>query len=241
MKCTKCGYESEFRHACPCSWVVPEITGLFQYACIEDLPEGILHLIEQLKEYPVLTLKGAVGAGKTHAAVVMAKHWVHKKGRGKVGMYYGASLSRLPSSIDDYLGTIHNGDKAYSDKHIVILDDFVGGMAGPLEYRLNQSLPTLITTNENMDEMLGDRIISRLRPGVRVFGGTTDKRGDERFKKFRERRVKQHNEWRAWRKVTPITNAEMMRGMDSMIPIIAREEALRNARSAARKKAEGRG
>ena len=237
MKCAKCGYTSEFKLACPCGWKVSTITGLYEYANVEDLGEKILKLIDELKEHPVLTLKGEVGIGKTHAAVSMAKYWAHKTGLVKAGMYLGTAVSRLPSAIDDYLGTIHDREKAYSAQHIVILDDFVVGMSGVLEYRITERLPTLITTNEDIDAAFGKRIASRLSAGVRTFQGNFDKRGDVRFAKKREERSKQYRVWEEW-KDTP-ANRKRMSYEGVCVKGMKAAEALRKAKT--KVYAEGRG
>lgn len=144
-----------------------------------------------------LLLTGPVGSGKTFLAASIANELI-ESGNQVLFLVVPDLLDELKATYNKRtdLTELDLLDTARTIP-ILILDDLgahnytdwvKNRIYSIINFRMNEQLPTVITTNltlEEMDEYLGDRTTSRLLQMSRVFRLTCDQ--DIRLQKYRER------------------------------------------------------
>lgn len=144
-----------------------------------------------------LLFTGPVGSGKTFLAACIANALIERDKR--------VLFLVVPDLLDELRATFNNKGE-YSELDlldtareipILVLDDLgahnytewtKNRLYSIINFRLNEQLPTVITTNLSLEEMenyLGDRTTSRLLQMSRVFRLTCDQ--DIRLRKYQER------------------------------------------------------
>lgn len=118
-----------------------------------------------------LFLHGGVGVGKTHLAVAIALHVLEHKGMSVLFAVVPDLLDHLRSTFDPNSPVGY--DKRFEDVRtagLLVLDDLGTENTTPwareklyqiFNYRYNEHLPTVITSNHNFDR-IEDRVLSRL-------------------------------------------------------------------------------
>lgn len=118
-----------------------------------------------------LFLHGGVGVGKTHLAVAIALHAMEQRGLSVLFAVVPDLLDHLRSTFDPNAPVGY--DKRFEDVRtagLLVLDDLGTENATPwakeklyqiFNYRYNEHLPTVITSNHNFDR-IEDRVLSRL-------------------------------------------------------------------------------
>ena len=118
-----------------------------------------------------LFLHGACGVGKTHLAVAIALHVIETRGASVLFAVVPDLLDHLRSTFGPNSGVDY--DKRFEDIRgawLLVLDDLGTENTTPwareklyqiFNYRYNEQLPTVITSNHNFDR-IEDRVLSRL-------------------------------------------------------------------------------
>jgi DNA replication protein DnaC len=121
-----------------------------------------------------LFFHGGCGAGKTHLAVAIALHVMEHKGMSVLFAVVPDLLDHLRSTFDPSSPVGY--DKRFEDVRnagLLILDDLGTENATPwakeklyqiFNYRYNEQLPTVVTSNHNFDR-IEERVLSRLLDG----------------------------------------------------------------------------
>lgn len=118
-----------------------------------------------------IMLAGQVGSGKTHLALAVANELLDKS-IGVIYMPYRSSITKIKQCITDE-ENYQREVSLYKDAQILLIDDLFKGritesdiniMYEIIDYRYFKSLPIIVTTEKNVDELLGidEAIGSRL-------------------------------------------------------------------------------
>ena len=139
------------------------------------------------KENSGMMLSGPVGSGKTFLAACIANSLLENQRE--------VLFTVVPDLLDEIKETFNKNSEhtelqlmnRLRDVHILILDDLgahnynlwtQNKIYSIINYRLNHKLPTIITTNlnlEEIDELLGERTTSRIVQMCKVYRITVEK------------------------------------------------------------------
>ncbi len=135
------------------------------YAAAKVMAEGA-----QVPEFDHwLALVAGVDRGKTHLAVAVVRAWL-KESRAARYVYVPLLLDNLRAGFDSEVTIADQNINFYLKIPLLVLDDLGAEYSTPwvrerleviIDYRYEQRLPTVITTNCSLDE-LPERISSRL-------------------------------------------------------------------------------
>ncbi len=171
-----------------CHWIKKcssgEIPPLYWKVNHKNMDNQIIDsIIQFIRSHTSLLLQGNVGSGKTYLL-----YYLIKKG-AKALFYKSYEIDNLSLK---YLNEYHSNEKLIFELQsakILFIDDlgvnrltdrFERDLYMVLDYRLENLLPTLISTNLSDEDLLknyGERIFSRLKEYVRVEYKFEDKRG----------------------------------------------------------------
>lgn len=144
-----------------------------------DLPDAVNALsVWQGAGEPICCVTGPAGTGKTHMAVATILRWINARG-------YGARFIVVPIWLQQIRSGFHDGTSAdllhrAQSAKLLVLDDLGAELAtdwvrdtvySVINYRYNELLPTLVTTNLSLSEISSsyhDRLASRLASGLVV-------------------------------------------------------------------------
>lgn len=127
---------------------------------------------------------GQVGSGKTHLATAICNELANK-GIFVKCMYYRSAITDLKQLIGDHDAYDSEFSK-YKNARILLIDDFLKGKVTEadvnivydlIDWRYSNSLPSIITTEKNLneildfDEAIGGRIVEMCKQNILLFEG----------------------------------------------------------------------
>ena len=139
---------------------------------------------ENIREAPSLMLCGQVGAGKTHLGTACSVSLIDK-GIVVIYMGYREEMTSIKASILDE-GAYSKKISRFKTAQVLFIDDFLKGRITEsdvnviyeiVNYRYNNNLPVIISTEKdldalvNFDEAIGSRLIEMCRGHIVVFSG----------------------------------------------------------------------
>ena len=164
---------------------------IFQSADLKSAPEGIRKAFDDWISgaVPFLTLCGSTGIGKTYCCCALMKK-LHDLNKNFISKDIKRFLEELYIEQKDN-GHIYNLLNVWKRVDYLILDDLgsnkvtdwrIETMLDLIDYRWSEIKPTFITSNvlkEELKEVLGQRIASRLFSGRVINATGKDKRLDK--------------------------------------------------------------